>query len=94
MEATLSAAAAMNAYTLTDRASWTKFNNRQRLEILSAGDPALFNPYDSILGNPAKWPLVRFSDAQTWHKWLTSKAAADAIASYRINGQQVFFPLW
>jgi tungstate transport system substrate-binding protein len=93
MEATLKIAAAMNAYTLTDRATWTKFNNRQHLEILTAGDPALFNPYDSILENPAKWPHVKFSDAQTWHKWLTSKPAADAIASYRINGEQVFFPL-
>jgi tungstate transport system substrate-binding protein len=92
-EATLNIAAAMNAYTLTDRATWGKFNNRQHLEILTAGDPALFNPYDSILENPAKWPQSRFSDAQTWQKWLTSKPAAEAIARYRINGEQVFFPL-
>jgi tungstate transport system substrate-binding protein len=93
MEATLKIAAATNAYTLTDRASWTKFNNRRHLEILTAGDPALFNPYSSVLENPAKWPHVKFSNARTWHEWLTSKPGADAIASYRINGVQVFFPL-
>jgi tungstate transport system substrate-binding protein len=91
--ATLNIAAAINAYALTDQATWGKFNNRQHLEILTAGDPMLLNPYASILVNPAKWPQAKFSDAQTWHKWLTSKSGADAIASYRINGEQVFFPL-
>ena len=92
MGLTLNTAAAMNAYTLTDRATWAYFNNRQHLEILTAGDPMLFNPYGSILVNPANWPQVKFSDARTWHEWLTSKPGADAIASYRINGIQVFFP--
>jgi len=83
----------MNAYTLTDRATWANFKNRQHLEILTAGDPALFNFYGSILVNPTKWPQVNFSDAQAWHKWLTLKPGFDAIASYRISGAQVFFPL-
>ena len=56
MGPTLNIAAGMNAYTLTDRATWANFKNRQNLEILSEGDPALFNPYGSILVNPAKWP--------------------------------------
>ena len=91
--ATLNRAAAMNAYTLTDRATWTKFNNRQHLEILTAGDPMLLNPYTSILVKSAKWPHAKFNDAQAWHEWLTSKPGADAIAKYRVNGEQVFFPL-
>jgi len=92
MGLTLNTAAAMNAYTLTDRATWTYFNNPRHLEILTEGDPVLFSPYASILVNPAKWPHVKFSDARTWHEWLTSKPGADAISSYRINGEQVFFP--
>jgi tungstate transport system substrate-binding protein len=91
--ATLNSAAAMNAYTLTDRATWTKFNNRQHLEILSEGDPALSDSYDSILENPAKWPHVKFSDARIWHEWLTSEAAALVIVMYRINGAQLFSPM-
>ena len=92
MGPTLNIAAGMNAYTLTDRATWANFKNRQDLEVLSEGDPALFNPYGSILVNPAKWPQVRFNDAKTWHEWLTSKPGLDAITSYKINGEEVFFP--
>jgi tungstate transport system substrate-binding protein len=92
MGATLNIAAAVNGYTLTDRATWANFKNRQGLEILTDGDPALFNPYGSILVNPAKWPQVKFSDARTWHEWLTSKDGLAAITSYKINGEQLFFP--
>ena len=92
MGPTLNIAAAMNAYTLTDRATWANFKNRQSLEILAEGDPALFNPYGSILVNPAKWPRVKFIDAKIWHEWLTSKPGLDATTSYKINGEEVFFP--
>jgi tungstate transport system substrate-binding protein len=92
MGPTLNIAAAMNAYTLADRATWANFKNRQDLEILTDGDPLLFNPYGSILVNPAKWPHVKATDARTWHEWLTSKAGLDAITSYWINGERLFFP--
>jgi tungstate transport system substrate-binding protein len=92
MGATLNIAAALNAYTLTDRATWANFGNRQTLEILTEGDTALFNPYGSILVNPAKWPQVKSSEARKWHEWLTSKPGLDAITSFRINGEQLFFP--
>jgi tungstate transport system substrate-binding protein len=92
MGPTLNIAAAMNAYTLTDRATWANFKNRQDLEILTEGDPALFNPYGSILVNPAKWAKVKIGDARIWHEWLTSKAGLDAITSYKINGEELFFP--
>jgi tungstate transport system substrate-binding protein len=90
--ATLNFAAALNAYALTDRATWANFKNRQNLEILSEGDPALFNLYGSILVNPARWPDVKFDDAKTWHVWLTSRAGLDAITSYRIAGEELYFP--
>jgi len=92
MGPTLNIAAGMNAYTLTDRATWANFKNRQNLEILTEGDPALFNPYGSILVNPAKWPKVKYADAKIWHEWLTSKVGLDSITSYKINGEQLFFP--
>jgi tungstate transport system substrate-binding protein len=92
MGPTLNIAAGLNAYTLTDRATWANFKNRQDLEILAESDPALFNPYGSILVNPAKWPHVKSVEAKTWHEWLTSKPGVDAITSYRIDGEQLFFP--
>ena len=92
MGPTLNVAAALDAYTLTDRATWANFKNRQNLEILTDGDTALFNPYGSILVNPAKWPHVKAAPARTWHEWLTSQPGLDAITSYRIGGEQLFFP--
>ena len=92
MGPTLNTASALGAYTLTDRASWANFKNRGDLEILVDGDPALFNPYGSILVNPARFPHVKSADARTWHEWLTSPAGTAAIASYKIGGEQLFFP--
>jgi tungstate transport system substrate-binding protein len=92
MGATLNRAAAINAYTLTDRGAWANFNNGQGLEILTEVDSALFNPYGSILVNSGKWPSVKFGDAKIWYEWLTTKPGLDAIVSYRINGEDVFFP--
>ena len=92
MGPTLNIAAGMNAYTLTDRATWANFKNRQSLEILIEGDTVLLNPYGSILVNPAKWPQVKIGDAKIWHEWLTTKLGLDAITSYKINGEELFFP--
>jgi tungstate transport system substrate-binding protein len=91
MGTTLNIASEINAYTLTDRASWLNFNNGRSLEILTEVDPALFNPYGSILINPSKWPKVKFDDAKIWHEWITTKPGLDAILSYRINGEELFF---
>jgi tungstate transport system substrate-binding protein len=92
MGPTLNVAAALDAYTLTDRATWANFKNRQNLEILADGDTALFNPYGSILVNPVKWPHVKAAQARAWHEWLASKPGLDAITSYRIGDEQLFFP--
>jgi tungstate transport system substrate-binding protein len=92
MGPTLNTAAGMNAYTLSDRATWGNFKNRQELVIVVAGDPKLFNPYGSILINPAKHPSVKAADAKIWHEWLTSPAGQKAIAGFKIGGEQLFFP--
>jgi tungstate transport system substrate-binding protein len=92
MRATLNTAAAMKAYTLTDCATWANFKNGQGRETLTEVDPALINPYGSILANPAKWPKVKFDEAKIWHQWITTKSGLDAILSYRINGEELFFP--
>ena len=84
MGATLTVAAALRAYTLTDRGTWANSKNREQLEILSGGDPLLLNRYSSILVNPAKWPNVKYRDARIWHEWLTSKPGREAITSYNI----------
>jgi tungstate transport system substrate-binding protein len=92
MEATLVFAAAKDAYALTDRATWANFKNRQNLEILSEGDPACFDIYSTILTNPEKRPLDKFTYARIWHDWVLSKFGRAAFTSYKINGEQIFFP--
>jgi len=92
MGPTLNAAAAMGAYVFSDRATWANFNNRQGLVILAQGDKTLMNPYGSILVDPAKLSPAKAADAKIWHEWLTGQPGRAAIAAYRINGEQLFFP--
>lgn len=92
MGPTLNTAAAMGAYALTDRATWAGFRNRQDLEVLVEGDLRLLNRYGSILVSPERHPHVRAEHARTWQDWLTGPAGQDAIAAFRIDGEQVFFP--
>jgi tungstate transport system substrate-binding protein len=91
MGPTLNTAAGLNAYVLTDRATWANFKNRQDLTITMQGDARLHNPYGSMLVNPAKGTHIKAADAKLWHDWLTSDAGRAAIASFRIGGEQLFF---
>jgi tungstate transport system substrate-binding protein len=92
MGPTLNMAAGINGYTLSDRATWGAFRNRRELDLLYAGDPVLFNPYGVILVNPARHPHVKKEAAERFVQWLTSQEGQDAIAAFRADGQQVFFP--
>ena len=92
MGATLNVASGMDAYALTDRATWEAFGNRGNLEILVEGDPLLFNQYGVILVNPEKHPGVRAAAGQRFIDWLTGPDGQTAIASYQLNGKQLFFP--
>ena len=92
MGGTLNMASALDAYTLTDRATWLKFGNKGRLDILFQSEPPLFNPYGIILVNPEKHPHIKTRDGQTFIEWMLSEAGQTLIADYRILGQQAFFP--
>jgi tungstate transport system substrate-binding protein len=92
MGATLNTASAMGAYTLSDRATWVSFGNKAGMEILLEGDPPLNNPYAAIVVNPERHPHVRAKDAQAFVDWLTSARGQAAIAAFRVDGQQLFFP--
>jgi tungstate transport system substrate-binding protein len=92
MGATLNTATAMNGYTLSDRASWVSFGNKGDFEILVEGDPRLHNPYAAIVVNPQRHPHVRVKDAESFVDWLVSAPGQAAIAAFRVDGQQLFFP--
>jgi tungstate transport system substrate-binding protein len=88
----LNTAAAQGAYILADRGTWLSFRNRQDQRILIEGDARLFNQYGVMLVNAQRHPHVKAADAQRFIDWLLSSAGQAAIASYRINGEQLFFP--
>ncbi|HYG42989.1 MAG TPA: extracellular solute-binding protein [Bordetella sp.] len=88
----LNMASSMNAYVLSDRGTWLSFKNPGELKVLVEGDKRLFNQYGVMVVNPAKYPHVKARLAQQFVDWVTSKAGQHAIASYQVNGQQLFFP--
>ena len=92
MGATLNTAVGKKAYTLTDRGTWLSFANKGNCKVLVEGDPKLFNQYGVTLINPAKHPNVKAKEGQAFIDWLIGSEGQSAIASYIINGQQLFFP--
>jgi tungstate transport system substrate-binding protein len=92
MGAALNTAAALNAYTLSDRGTWISFRNRGDLEITVEGDKRLFNQYGVMLVNPAKHPHVKKDLGRAFVHYLISDEGQRAIAGYKIDGQQLFFP--
>ena len=92
MGATLNTAVGMDAYSLSDRATWLSFRNKAGLVILVQGDRRLFNQYGVIVVNPAKHPHVKAAEARTFVDWLTSEAGQKAIADFKVDGRQLFFP--
>jgi tungstate transport system substrate-binding protein len=88
----LNMASSMNAYLLADRATWLAFDNRGELTVLVEGDKRLLNQYGVMLVNPEKHPSVKRADGQAFIDWLVSAEGQGAIAGYKIEGEQLFFP--
>ena len=88
----LNTASSMNAYLLADRGTWLAFKNRGELAILVEGDKRLYNQYGVMLVNPDKHPTVKKELGQTFVDWVISAEGQQAIAGYKINGEQLFFP--
>ena len=96
MGKTLTYAEEKQGYTLADRGTYLKYKFGRKqglaLQILSEGDPKLFNPYGIIPISPEKYPHVKFEWADRLAKWLVSPKAQALIAKYKIQGRQAFSP--
>jgi tungstate transport system substrate-binding protein len=88
----LNTASAMNAYLLSDRATWLAFRNRGELAVLVEGDRRLMNQYGVMLVNPERHPSVKRTEGQAFIDWLVSPEGQAAIAAFEIDGEQLFFP--
>jgi len=92
MGATLNAAVGMNAYALTDRATWISFKNKGNFVVAAEGDENLFNQYGVILVNPQRHTHIKASEGEAFINWILSNEGQSAIASYELEGQALFYP--
>ncbi len=92
MGPTLNSARAMEAYTMSDRGTWISFKNKGDLKILVQGDPRLFNQYGVMLVNPKRCPEAKTDLARKFMDWLLSEHGQQVVASYRLDGKQLFHP--
>ena len=92
MGATLNIGTGMGAYVMTDRATWIAFGNKGDYRVLVEGDPRLFNQYGIILVNPERHPNVKAEAGRAFVDWVLSEEGQEAIAGYKVDGQQLFFP--
>jgi tungstate transport system substrate-binding protein len=88
----LTMAAEMQAYTLTDRATYGAYRAKTGLMIVTEGDPKMFNPYGIISVNPAKYQTINYKGAMQLIEWMTSREGQKMIAAFKVDGQQLFFP--
>ena len=92
MGPTLNTAVGLGAYTFSDRATWISFKNKGSFKIAVEGDTPLLNQYGAILVNPAKQPAVKAAEGQAFIDWLIGTEGQAAIAAFKADGQQLFFP--
>ncbi|TAK70939.1 MAG: tungsten ABC transporter substrate-binding protein [Betaproteobacteria bacterium] len=88
----LTMAGEMQGYTLSDRATYGAYRAKTGLDIVLAGDPKMFNPYGIIAVNPNKYPAINYDGAMDLIEWITSPEGQGAIAGFKVNGEQLFFP--
>lgn len=88
----LNMAAELQAYTLTDRATYAAYRAKTGLAVMVEGDPKMFNPYGIIAVNPAKYKDINYKGAMQLIDWITSPAGQKRIAEFRVDGQPLFFP--
>ena len=92
MGTTLNLTNGMEAYTLTDRASWINFKNKNNLNIVAEKNQILFNQYGITMVNPLKCPNVKVKNAKIFISWLLSETGKSSISNFKIKNQQLFFP--
>ena len=92
MGTTLNTGVGMDAYVMTDRATWIAFKNKGDHQIVHEGDERLFNQYGVILVNPEKHAHVKATAGQAFIDWLTGEEGQAEIRAFKVDGQQLFFP--
>ena len=61
-------------------------------EVLVEGDTRLFNQYGVIAVNPQRHSGLNAEGAIAFVNWIVSPEGQKAIAEFKVNGVQMFFP--
>ena len=93
MGASLVIANQKRAYILCDGATYLAMKNKIDLVPLSARSKSMKNPYGVLCINPKKNSQINFELANEFADFLTSPSTQILISNYRIDDQQLFFPL-
>ncbi|MBS7525900.1 substrate-binding domain-containing protein [Fusibacter paucivorans] len=90
----LQMASELQAYTMTDRATYLALRDHLELDIIVEGDSNLFNQYGVIAVNPNKSDLINAEGAQAFIDWILSDDTQALIAEYgkETFGQALFTP--
>ena len=91
MGGALNIAVNKNAYIISDRATWTSFNNKREHEILVSNEPLLLNHYGVIPINPSKCPNTKSKLTKIFVDWLISNSTKKIINNFKVNNKQLFF---
>jgi tungstate transport system substrate-binding protein len=93
MGPTLVMADQKEAYVLADRGTYLKFKDKIELVSLVQSPEELANPYGILVVNPAKHPAIKDAFAQAFVDFLISPATQRLIREFKIEGEQLFYPL-
>lgn len=93
---TITIAAERDAYTMTDRGTYIKYESNMKgnppLVILVEGDASLRNQYSVIPVNPSRCKNVKYDLAKKFSEWMASTAIQKMIGDFKLMGKQLFTP--
>lgn len=91
MGSTLNVTIGIGGYTLSDRATWLKFNNKKNFKIHLEDNKNLLNQYGIMIIDKLKCPAVKYDSGMKFLKWILSNKGQEIINSYKVDGKQLFF---
>ena len=96
MLATINICEEQNAYTMTDRGTYIKYQSQKGgnapLTVLVEGDAILLNQYSVLTLNPEKCPNAKYDLAMTFSNWMAGESAQALIKNFRLLDKKLFIP--
>jgi len=96
MLATINVCEERNAYTMTDRGTYIKYQSQKGgdapLVVLVEGDSVLLNQYSVLTLNPENCPNAKYDLAMAFSNWMAGESAQALIKNFRLLDKKLFIP--